>query len=108
MLDLTLIILLFFLSVDGMYKPISTLDPLAPEQVLNTVRCNCKAACKTKRCSCVKGGLSCSQFCSCFETCENTDFVESLELDSDNEEEVMKKLFLLFGGLYYFMKLLVH
>ena len=92
-----------------MYKPVTALDPLAPEQVLNTVRWNYKAACETKRCSCVKGGLSRSQFCSCFETGENTDFVESLELDSDNnKEEVIKKLFLLFGGLYSFIKLLAH
>ena len=81
-----------------MYKPITMLDPLAPEQALNTVRLNHKAACETKRCNCVKGGLSRSQFCSCFETCENTDYVKSLELDSDNEEERIKKLFLLFGG----------
>ena len=44
---------------------------VAPEKVLQMTRCKCSSSqCKTNRCSCVKTGTNCSEFCRC-QDCEN-------------------------------------
>ena len=44
---------------------------VAPEKVLQMTRCKCSSSqCKTNRCSCVKTGTNCSEFCGC-QDCEN-------------------------------------
>ena len=61
---------------DNNYCPIMTDNEVAPECVLQVIRCKCKSSknqCGTKRCSCRKHGLSCVTTCSdCHgEDCEN-------------------------------------
>ena len=65
----------WIMSSNNMYKPVLTLDAIAPESVLKISKCKCETGCKVKynRCSCVKRGVSCDVQCECSETCENTD-----------------------------------
>ena len=50
-------------SCDGSLLPIMTDKDLAPEYLLNIIRCSCKKDCSTARCSCRKHGLTCTQAC---------------------------------------------
>lgn len=43
-------------------EPIMTILPPAPEDLLNTIFCNCKSGCGS-RCGCRKAGLQCSLAC---------------------------------------------
>lgn len=43
-------------------EPIITILPLAPEDLLNTMFCNCKSGCGS-RCGCRKADLQCSLAC---------------------------------------------
>ena len=51
--------------------------PVAPDFVLNLVKCNCQAltsACATKRCRCKASGMNCTLFCGCRDKdCTNLD-----------------------------------
>ena len=47
------------------------MDPVASDSVLNFVKCNCTTGCDTKRYSCVKSALKCSEQFNCTK-CENT------------------------------------
>ena len=49
----------WIMSSNNMYKPVLTLDVIAPESVLKISKCKCETGCKVKynRCSCVKGGV---------------------------------------------------
>jgi hypothetical protein len=55
--------------------PVMTDLPVAPDEVLNVVRCNCKAGCASTACTCRKNGLTCVAACGhCHgETCSNID-----------------------------------
>ena len=51
-------------------------ETIAPQALLDVVRCGCKAEgklCETDSCSCRKGAISCTGFCSCCgtEQCKN-------------------------------------
>ena len=60
-------------SVDGNFEPITSEDPIAPDSVIELVRCGCKTGCKLSRCSCRKNDICCTDLCACFDFCENTD-----------------------------------
>ena len=47
----------------GKYIPLLTENPAAPEFLLNIIRCTCKTGCASKRCRCVKHGLSSTEAC---------------------------------------------
>jgi len=49
---------------NGKLMPIMTDDPVAPDDVLNVVRCKCKAGCNSKLCSCRQNGICCVSACS--------------------------------------------
>ena len=49
--------------IQNQLRPVKTDLPPAPEKLLQTIRCNCKNSCDTKRCSCQKHGLDCSVAC---------------------------------------------
>ena len=49
----------------------------APESILEYVNCKCKKGCKTKRCSCYKSDLKCTELCQC-DSCENLDVADEL------------------------------
>ena len=75
------------LGVHG-YQPVPTLDPMAPENLLKFVSCNCHEDCSSRRCTCKKNGVMCIPACGVCKgiTCANCsrDFVESEE-DIDND-----------------------
>ena len=63
-------------------------NPVAPDSVLNLINCKCKQSCATRRCSCLKNGLSCSDLCQC-ENCENKNHIdESTEDISDTFSDI--------------------
>ena len=70
------------LEENGKYLPEKmTLQP-APDHLLKIIRCNCKANCDTKRCTCRKSGLDCSVACGeCRGACSN--FSQSAIEDDD-------------------------
>jgi len=45
--------------------------PPAPEGVMLSVCCACKGTCDTRRCSCLKNNLPCTDACSCPDECTN-------------------------------------
>ena len=58
---------------------------VAPEKVLQMTRCKCSSSqCKTNRCSCVKTGTNCSEFCRC-QDCENQKDLEKSESEDEND-----------------------
>ena len=44
----------------GRMLPVKTSLPPAPEKLLKVIRYNCKTTCDTKKCTCRKYGLECS------------------------------------------------
>lgn len=61
-------------TADNILEPIQTLLPPAPENLLNSIFCNCKKGCSAK-CGCRKVGLLCSQACTNCQgqSCSNVD-----------------------------------
>ena len=62
--------------------------PPAPDSLLECTTCKCKTGCQNMRCSCQKGGLKCTELCSCV-GCQNGDVDEDEENsqnESDNDE----------------------
>ena len=67
---------------NGKYLPEKMTLPPAPDHLLKIIRCNCKANCDTKRCTCRKSGLDCSVACGeCRGACSN--FSQSAIEDDD-------------------------
>ena len=68
----------------GILLPILTDEVIAPEQILNGIRCKFKTDCLSALCSCRKHGLACSSGCEeCRgETCQNRG-IEVIEDDLD-------------------------
>lgn len=63
---------------DGQLEIIWMTRPSAPDSLLEYVQCKCKTGCKTQRCSCLKAGLRCTDFCGCAD-CQNGQPEESDE-----------------------------
>ena len=70
------------LGVHG-YEPVSTLNPMAHEGLLEFTSCNCHGDCSNWQCSCKKNGVMCISACGVYKgiTCKNCshDVVESEE-----------------------------
>lgn len=79
-----------WMFVNNVFKPIFVDGKLLPDELLRTIRCNCKMGCKSN-CGCKKHGLKCSDYCghcrglTCNNKQEVTDVTEEEE-DIDNEE----------------------
>ena len=69
--------------LNGKFVPITTDKEIAPENILNVVRCKCNLSsrrpCNTMLCSCRKHGLECVTACK---NCHGTD-CENVKIDSD-------------------------
>ena len=70
------------------YEPVPTLDPMAPDELLQFTSCNCHGDCNNRRCSCKKNGVTRISACRVCKgiTCKNGshDDVESEEgIDND-------------------------
>ena len=55
--------------------------PVAPDSILEFINCKCKKGCATRRCSCVKSSMKCSDLCACGTSCENKN--EECDLSDD-------------------------
>ncbi|XP_066924012.1 uncharacterized protein [Clytia hemisphaerica] len=78
--------------------------PIAPDSVLNFIKCKCTTGCKNNRCSCVKALLKCTDLCGCIDCQDKKDgdasdqesdvsdreitFADSDSEESDIEEEL--------------------
>jgi hypothetical protein len=72
--------------IDEQLEVVWTELPPAPTGVMELVCCGCKGKCATRRCSCVKNELPCTEACSCQEDCENfTDFLCDEEDDDSGD-----------------------
>nr|XP_058964905.1 uncharacterized protein LOC131791573 [Pocillopora verrucosa] len=57
---------------------------------MELVCCGCRGKCETRRCSCVKNELHCTEACSCGEecvNCDNSQFSDDEDDSTSNEEE---------------------
>ena len=64
----------------------------APESLMELVCCGCRGMCETRRCSCVKNELHCTDACSCGEecvNCDNSQFSDDEDDASSEEEDYM-------------------
>ena len=78
----------------GKLAPITLDGPVAPDHVLNVIRCKCKGDCSSAACSCKKHGLSCVTACTNCNTtkCSNmtSDHISNTDdsfHDNDSEPE---------------------
>ncbi len=62
----------------------------APESMLEYVNCKCKKGCKTKRCSCQKANLKCTELCQCND-CENNETDELSEIEAELLENELEE-----------------
>ncbi len=87
---------------DGTPVPATSSQPPGPQDLMDVVRCSCKAdgkACGTESCSCHHGNISCTVYCACgcgdgcfnlFKRYEDEDVVEdgSPETENEGDEDV--------------------
>ena len=63
---------------NGKYRAKTTNEPPASKELLKAIFCNCKSDCNTKRCSCKRFNLMCTNLCGpcqiskCINTSEDT------------------------------------
>ena len=57
-------------------------NEVAPDSILNFVSCKCASGCETRRCSCRKAELTCSDLCQCSNCCNSKS-----DLDEEKEHE---------------------
>jgi len=76
----------WFLRGECLY-PVMTDLPPAPQNILKVVKCGCKGACNSMRCSCRKNGMECSPACS---TCKGTNCENSPKEEMDEETLLME------------------
>ena len=72
---------------DGLFLPVTTQVPLAPQALTEFVRCRCKSKCSSHRCSCKRHKLPCTELCLCGDECEN-DLDSSFCHLSDSDDEL--------------------
>ena len=73
---------------------ISTNLPVAPDSIVNVVRCGCKMRCSSALCTCRKNGLNCMTACHCHgRECENMDQLKNcgvgVDLSVDGGDEAL-------------------
>ena len=96
---------------DGCYSPVTTDAMVAPDDILNIVRCKChigtRRPCATTQCSCWKHGLTCVMACkncngSSCDNCATVD-ADSLLSDSDADGNVFDRVedFSAFRGFWW-------
>ena len=61
--------------------------PPAPDYLLDCTTCKCKTGCQSKRCSCQKAGLSCTELCCCID-CRNVDISDDEKSESELAGEI--------------------
>lgn len=76
--------------VQGKMLPLKSSLPPAPDKLLSIIYCNCKLNCDTKKCSCRKHGLECSNCCGGCRGVSCLNSVKPTELDIDENETSME------------------
>ena len=71
-----------FKLVAGRHEPITTTEPIAPENLIKLICCNCSGDCDTLRCSCRKNGIVCVAACG---KCHGVSCLNT-ECDRDGDE----------------------
>ena len=70
----------------GVYLPLHSLVPPAPNAVIELIKCGCKKSC-AKHCSCYKNGLPCTPLCKCYgKSCTNMEKDTSNQADDEDAE----------------------
>ena len=61
---------------------------IARDEILQITRCKCVSTqCNKYKCSCVRAGLSCSEFCDCQQSDDQIDMhVDDNEMEDKNNE----------------------
>ena len=64
-------------------------QPPALDAILILISCSWKTGCATKRCSCVRQGLSCTDGCKCTNACsnKNNQIVDMADDDDEDDED---------------------
>ena len=71
---------------NGEYSPNTGYKDFCPREIMKIISCSCKDC--SKRCSCVKFGLQCSDLCKCGEDCANhADECEEVDEESSDHDE---------------------
>ena len=77
-------------SVDGMYVPLLSEIPIAPESVIELVKCGCGISKCSRRCTCRENNSLCTEVCKCGadEKCSNTNtnYIDQ-QVDDDSDED---------------------
>ena len=73
----------WLISTNGQYEPVLTLKPVAPENMLKLVSCNCGGDCSTKRCSCRRNNLKCISSCGNCHGNQCTNVIVDNDLDTN-------------------------
>ena len=60
--------------------------PVAPNGILENVKCGRKSGCTTMRCACMKAELKCTDLCGCND-CMNFDGKDNLMTDDEENDE---------------------
>lgn len=80
-------------TVSSALEPIRSLDPAAPDKILNMIFCSCKTECGP-RCGCRKSGVKCTIACSqCSNVCLNRPLSSPAEDEDDDDNESYHNLF---------------
>ena len=74
---------------DGVPVPMTSRQPPGPQDIMDVVRCGCKAednTCGTASCSCRHAKILCTVYCACGDNCFNT-FKREIEDERAGEDE---------------------
>ena len=70
---------------EGTYTPTKSTKEVAPSELLEFIRCKCKAGCSSSLCSCKKHGLQCVFACkNCRGSCENYEVSKFISMTFSN------------------------
>ena len=78
----------YFRDTNGQLNPLMTDVLPAPEAILDMVRCQCKADCLSKRCSCQAKDLTCTDLCLCSSLCNNDEDSRLCACTDDSDDDV--------------------
>ena len=68
------------------FVPILSRRPMAPDTILNLVRCNCTTSLCSGRCSCRENLMPCTELCKCDQdSCKNLTHSDEFSDESDSE-----------------------
>lgn len=78
-------------SHSNLYMPVFSTHPICPPKLQDMVTCkNCKSGCATKRCSCLKLGIPCTEMCGCHMTaeisCQNLSDLYKQQISDDESD----------------------